>query len=65
MLLGDVGRDRDAIQHGQTALLGLQEAKASEASAFYALATTARWGTTMPPQPTWPAAAAKAGRLRS
>lgn len=43
VLLGDLGRDHDANRYGRAALLCLQEADASEAPAWYALAKTARW----------------------
>jgi hypothetical protein len=43
VLLGDLGRDRDATRYGRAAQLCLQEASASEAPAWYALAKTARW----------------------
>ena len=43
VLLGDLGQDQDANRHGRAALLCLQEADASQAPAWYALAKTARW----------------------
>jgi hypothetical protein len=43
VLLGDLGRDHDASRYGRAALLCLQEADASEAPAWYALAKTPRW----------------------
>jgi DNA-binding transcriptional regulator YiaG len=43
VLLGDVGQDQAADDYGHAALLYLQEAEASEATAWYALAKTARW----------------------
>jgi hypothetical protein len=43
VLLGDLGQDQVAQRHGQAALLGAQEAEASQAKAWYALAKTARW----------------------
>ena len=43
VLLGDLGRDHDATRYGRAAQLCLQEAGASEAPAWYALAKTARW----------------------
>jgi hypothetical protein len=43
VLLGDLGQDQAAENYGHTALLWLQEAEASQATAFYALAKTARW----------------------
>jgi hypothetical protein len=43
VLLGDLGQDRTADNYGHAALLCLQEAEASEATAWYALAKTARW----------------------
>lgn len=43
VLLGDLGRDHEANRYGRAALLCLQEADASEAPAWYALAKTARW----------------------
>jgi hypothetical protein len=43
VLLGDLGRDQDANRYGRAALLCLQEADASQATAWYALAKTARW----------------------
>jgi tetratricopeptide (TPR) repeat protein len=43
VLLGDIGRDHDATRHGRAAQLCLQEADASQAPAWYALAKTARW----------------------
>ena len=43
VLLGDLGQDQAAENYGHTALLWLQEADASQAAAFYALAKTTRW----------------------
>ncbi len=43
VLLGDLGRDQAADDYGHAALLCLQEAEASEVTAWYALAKTARW----------------------
>jgi hypothetical protein len=43
VLLGDLGQDQDANKYGRAALLCLQEADASQAPAWYALAKTARW----------------------
>jgi hypothetical protein len=43
VLLGDLGRDHDATKYGRAAQLCLQEADASQAPAWYALAKTARW----------------------
>jgi tetratricopeptide (TPR) repeat protein len=43
VLLGDLGRHHDASRYGRTAQLCLQEADASQAPAWYALAKTARW----------------------
>jgi tetratricopeptide (TPR) repeat protein len=43
VLLGDLGRDRDAAKYGQAALAHLEEAEASPAAALYALAKAARW----------------------
>jgi tetratricopeptide (TPR) repeat protein len=43
VLIGDLGRDRDATRYGRAAQLCLQEAGASEAPAWYALAKAARW----------------------
>jgi hypothetical protein len=43
VLLGDLGQHQDAEDYGNAALVCLQEADASLASAFYALAKTARW----------------------
>jgi hypothetical protein len=43
VLLGDLGQDAAARNYGKAALLGTQEADASQAKACYALAKTARW----------------------
>jgi hypothetical protein len=43
VLLGDLGQDQAADRYGHVALLGMQEAEASQAKACYALAKTARW----------------------
>jgi transcriptional regulator with XRE-family HTH domain len=43
VLLGDLGQDDEADAHGQAALLHLAEADASQATASYALAKSARW----------------------
>jgi hypothetical protein len=43
VLIGDLGQDQDADAHGQAALRYLQEADASQATACYALAKSARW----------------------
>lgn len=43
VVLGDLGQAQDAEQYGHAALLCLQEAEASEAKAWYALAKAARW----------------------
>jgi hypothetical protein len=43
VLLGDVGQDHEAEKYGRTAVIFLQEADASPATALYALAKTARW----------------------
>jgi DNA-binding transcriptional regulator YiaG/tetratricopeptide (TPR) repeat protein len=43
ILLGDVGDDQAAENCGRAALLCLQEADASQMTAWYALAKTARW----------------------
>jgi len=43
LLLGDLGDDRRAEEYGNAALLYLREAGASEVTAWYVLAKTARW----------------------
>jgi len=43
VLIGDLGQDQNADHHGQAALLYLAEADASQATACYALAKSARW----------------------
>jgi tetratricopeptide (TPR) repeat protein len=43
VLLSNLGKNRAAEDYGQTALLYLQEAGASQATAWYALAKIARW----------------------
>jgi tetratricopeptide (TPR) repeat protein len=43
VLLSNLGDNRSAEQYGHAALLYLQEADASQATAWYALAKTARW----------------------
>ena len=43
VLIGDLGQDQDADAHGQAALMYLGEADASQATACYALAKSARW----------------------
>jgi transcriptional regulator with XRE-family HTH domain len=43
VLLGDLGQDHEAEKYGQAAVIFLQEADASPATALYALAKTARW----------------------
>jgi transcriptional regulator with XRE-family HTH domain len=43
VLMGDLGQDRDADAHARAALLHLEEADASQATACYALAKSARW----------------------
>lgn len=43
VLIGDLGQDQDADAHGHAALLYLTEADASQATACYALAKSARW----------------------
>jgi hypothetical protein len=43
VLLSDLGRHRGAELHGHGALMCFQEAEASQAPAWYALAKTARW----------------------
>lgn len=43
VLLGDLGLDQEAKKYGQAAVVFLQEADASPATALYALAKTARW----------------------
>jgi hypothetical protein len=43
VLLSNLGKNRAAEDYGQAALLYLQEAEASQATAWYALAKIARW----------------------
>lgn len=43
LLLSDLAQDQAADEYGHAAVLYLQEAEASEATAWYALAKTARW----------------------
>jgi tetratricopeptide (TPR) repeat protein len=43
VLLGDLGQDHEAEKYGRAAVIFLQEADASAATALYALAKTARW----------------------
>ncbi len=63
VLLGDLGQDQAAENYGHTALLWLQEADASQATAFYALAKTPAGSTTMPPPRTSPGADSNMARL--
>ena len=43
LLFGDLTDNRSAEKHGNAALLCLQESEAAQATAWYALAKTARW----------------------
>ncbi len=43
VLLGDLGQDQEAERYGRAALVFLREADANQATAWYALAKTARW----------------------
>ncbi len=43
VLLSNLGANRAAEDYGQAALVYLQEAEASQATAWYALAKTTRW----------------------
>lgn len=51
VLMGDLGQDQGADAHAQAALLHLEEADASQATACYALAKSARWRHDYAPPP--------------